>query len=37
MHLFSAFQGMAAVAHGANEPDLVLTEVRRLKNWINTL
>ena len=37
MHLFSAFQGMAAVAHGANEPDLVLMEVRRLKNWINTL
>jgi TetR/AcrR family transcriptional regulator, transcriptional repressor for nem operon len=37
MHLFSAFQGMAAVAHGANEPDLVLVEVRRLKNWINTL
>src|SRR5437899_12862227 len=37
MHLFSAFQGMAAVAHGANDPDLVLTEVRRLKNWINTL
>src|SRR6266581_4158181 len=37
MHLFSAFQGMAAVAHGANEPDLVLTEVRRLKNWINAL
>ena len=37
MHLFSAFQGMAAVAHGANEPDLVPMEVRRLKNWINTL
>src|SRR5216684_8209334 len=37
MHLFSAWQGMAAVAHGANEPDLVLMEVRRLKNWINTL
>jgi TetR/AcrR family transcriptional repressor of nem operon len=37
MHLFSAFQGMAAVAHGVNEPDLVLMEVRRLKNWINTL
>ena len=37
MHLFSVFQGMAAVAHGANDPDLVLTEVRRLKNWINTL
>src|SRR6266404_4831864 len=37
VHFFSAFQGMAAVAHGANEPDLVLMEVRRLKNWINTL
>jgi TetR/AcrR family transcriptional regulator, transcriptional repressor for nem operon len=37
MHLFSAFQGMAAVAHGTNEPDLVVMEVRRLKNWINTL
>src|SRR3981189_277030 len=37
IHLFSAFQGMAAVAHGTNEPDLVLMEVRRLKNWINTL
>src|SRR6266481_2648978 len=37
IHLFSSFQGMAAVAHGANEPDLVLMEVRRLKNWINTL
>jgi TetR/AcrR family transcriptional repressor of nem operon len=37
VHLFSAFQGMAAVAHGVNEPDLVLMEVRRLKNWINTL
>ena len=36
-HLFSAFQGMAAVAHGANEPGVVLMEVRRLKNWINTL
>src|SRR5260370_10889711 len=37
IHLFSSFQGMAAVAHGTNEPDLVLMEVRRLKNWINTL
>ncbi len=37
VHLFCAFQGMAAVAHGANEPDLVLMEVRRLKNLINTL
>src|SRR5258705_11326236 len=37
IHLFASFQGMAAVAHGTNEPDLVLMEVRRLKNWINTL
>jgi TetR/AcrR family transcriptional regulator, transcriptional repressor for nem operon len=37
MRLFSAWQGMAAVAYGTNEPDLVLMEVRRLKNWINTL
>src|SRR6267143_1981915 len=37
IHLFSSFQGMAAVAHGTNEPDLVLMEVRRHKNWINTL
>jgi AcrR family transcriptional regulator len=37
MHLFSAFQGMAVVAHGANDPDLVVTEVKRLKVWINTL
>src|SRR6266478_3041390 len=37
MHLFSAFQGMAGVAHGANDPEVVVMEVRRLKNWINTL
>src|SRR5216684_2056868 len=37
MHLFSAFQGMAAVAHGVDEPEVVVMEVRRLKNWINTL
>jgi len=37
MHLFSSFQGMAAVAHGANDPEVVVMEVRRLKNWINTL
>src|ERR1700681_737657 len=37
MHLFSAFQGMAAVAHGANDPEVVVMEVRRLRNWISTL
>ena len=36
-HLFSAFQGMAAVAHAANDPDLVVIEVKRLKDWIGTL
>ena len=37
LHLFSAFQGMAAVAHVANDPDLVVMEVKRLKDWIGTL
>ena len=37
VHLFCAFQGMAAVAHGANDPDLIAMEVRRLKDWIRTL
>ena len=36
-HLFCAFQGMAAVAHAANDPDLVVREVKRLKDWIGTL
>jgi TetR/AcrR family transcriptional regulator, transcriptional repressor for nem operon len=36
-HLFCAFQGMAAVAHAANDPDLVVIEVKRLKDWIGTL
>ena len=37
VHLFCAFQGMAAVAHGANDPDLIVSEVKRLKDWIRTL
>ena len=38
VHLFCAFQGMAAVAHVANDPDLIVMEVKRLKDWIrNTL
>jgi TetR/AcrR family transcriptional regulator, transcriptional repressor for nem operon len=37
VHLFSAFQGMAAVALGANDPDVVVMEVRRLKGWIKSL
>ena len=35
--LFCAFQGMAAVAHAANDPDLVVMQVRRIKEWIGTL
>jgi TetR/AcrR family transcriptional repressor of nem operon len=37
VHVFSAFQGMAAVAYGANDPEVVVTEVKRLKNWIAAL
>ena len=37
VHLFSVFQGMAAVAHGANDPEVVVMEARRLKEWIRTL
>jgi hypothetical protein len=35
VHLFCAFQGMAAVAHAANDPDLVVMEVKRLKERPN--
>ena len=37
VHLFSAFQGTAAVAHGTGDPELVVIEVRRLKEWITAL
>ena len=37
VHFFSAFQGMATVALGANDPDVVVMEARRLKDWIRTL
>src|SRR5216684_6305668 len=37
VHLFCAFQGMIAVAHGANDPDVIVMEVKRLKDWIRTL
>jgi AcrR family transcriptional regulator len=36
-HLFCAYQGMAVVAHAANDPDLVGMETKRLKDWIGTL
>ena len=37
VHLFCAFQGMVAVAHGVNDPDVVVMEVKRLKDWIRTV
>jgi TetR/AcrR family transcriptional repressor of nem operon len=37
VHLFCAFQGIAAVSHAANDADLVVMEVKRLKDWIGTL
>jgi hypothetical protein len=37
VHLFAAYQGIAAVALGANDPDVVVMEARRLKGWIRTL
>ena len=37
VHLFCAFQGLAAVAHAAHDPDLVAMEVKRMKDWIGTV
>ena len=37
VHLFSAFQGMAAVALGANDREVVVMEAKRLKDWLGTL
>src|SRR6201984_795442 len=37
VHFFSAYQGMAAVALGTNDPEVVVMEAKRLKNWIGTL
>ena len=37
VHLFTAFQGMAAVAHGTNDREVVVMEAKRLKDWIGTL
>lgn len=37
VHVFCAFQGMAAVAHATNDHVLVAREAKRLKDWINVL
>ena len=37
VHFFTAYQGMAAVALGANDREVVVMEAKRLKDWIGTL
>src|SRR5438105_14453650 len=37
VHFFSSFQGMAAVALGTNDREVVVMEAKRLKDWIGTL
>src|SRR6202047_3314156 len=37
VHFFSAFQGMAAVALGTNDREVVVMEAKRLQDWIGTL
>ena len=37
VHFFSAYQGMAAVALGANDREVVVMQTKRLKDWIGTL
>ena len=37
VHFFSAFQGMAAVALGGNDREVVVMQTKRLKDWIGTL
>jgi hypothetical protein len=37
VHFFTAFQGMAAVALGANDREVVVMGAKRLKDWIGTL
>lgn len=37
VHLFCSFEGIAAVAHGSNDPDVAAMEARRLRDWLLTL
>ncbi len=37
VHFFSAYQGMAAVALGTTDREVVVMEAKRLKDWIGTL
>jgi TetR/AcrR family transcriptional repressor of nem operon len=37
VHLLSALQGIAVLAHSLNDPDIVVLEAERLQRWICTL
>jgi len=37
VHLFSVFQGISLVAFSSHDPELVVMETKRLKDWINAL
>ncbi|HZT35932.1 MAG TPA: TetR/AcrR family transcriptional regulator [Nitrososphaera sp.] len=37
VHLLSALQGISVLAHGLNDPNLVVSEAASLKEWINGL
>lgn len=37
VHLLSALQGIAVLAHSLNDPDIVVLEAERLQKWIRTL
>lgn len=37
VHLFSALQGIAVLAHTLKDPDIVVLEAERLQSWIRTL
>jgi TetR/AcrR family transcriptional regulator, transcriptional repressor for nem operon len=37
VHLFSALQGVAVLAHGSRDPGLIVMETARLTHWIRSL
>lgn len=37
IHLLSALQGIAVIAHTLGDPEIVVTETERLQRWIRTL
>ncbi len=37
VHLLSATQGVSMLAHTFNDPQMITTEAKRLKEWIRSL